>query len=126
MGVQVFLPLGGLVNTSRRCTLHTRGEAGGQNRQGKLFKHFWSCLKILILFHCFLRFACHGNHVLSPPHPPHPPPGEELMLHPVQERGAAGGALPCPSPTALLAWGPSGPADTRMLGSEALRLGTGD
>ena len=57
-----------------------------------------------------------GGH---PPHPPHPRPGEELMLHPSKERGAAAGGLALPSPTALLAWGPSGPGDARMLGSEA-------
>ena len=41
---------------------------------------------------------------------------------PVQEPGAAAGGLPLPSPAALLAWGPSGPGDARMLGSEALWL----
>ena len=60
-----------------------------------------------------------GTTSWSPLHPPHPPPGEELMLHPVQERGAAAGALPCPSPTALLAWAPLGPLTP---GCWALRL----
>ena len=75
MVVQVFLPLGGLVNTYHRCTLHTRGEAGGQNRQRKLLKCFLSCLKILILFHCFLRFICHGDYLLEPSPSTPPAPG---------------------------------------------------
>ena len=53
-------------------------------------------------------------------HSPHPPLGEELMLPPrTGVRGSIGGPS-IPSPTALLASGPSGPGDTRMLASEAL------
>ena len=76
MAVQVFLPLGGLINTYRRCTLHTRGEGGGQNRQRRPFKCFLSYQKILIWFHCFLRFICDGDHLLEPS-PSTPPPASE-------------------------------------------------
>ena len=70
-----------------------------------------------------------GTMSWSPPHPPHPPPGEELMLHPsTGARGSSGLLSPVPltAPTTALMPDSSSPADSRMLGSEALRLRTGD
>ena len=67
-----------------------------------------------------------GTTSWSPPHPPHLPVGEDHTLHPsTGVRGSSGGP-PLPSPTALLAWGPSGPGDTSMLGSGALWLRAGE
>ena len=56
-----------------------------------MFKFLLSFIKMLILFQCFLRFACHGDYLLGmPPAPPHLP----LCFTPVQERVAAVGGLP--------------------------------
>ena len=66
----------------------------------------------------------HKIHLLGafPIHPIHPWVKSSCFI-PVQEREAAAGGLPpTPFPTVLLAWGPSGPGDARMLGSEALWL----
>ena len=98
-----------------------RGERRGQSRQGRtLFKFFLSCLKIWILFHCFLRFACHGNHLLEPSASTPPAPGWRTQASSHTGAGAAGGCLPrpCPSaPASALMPGSSSPGDTRMLGS---------
>lgn len=124
-----FFPWGGQVNTYCRCSLHSRGEGGGPKGQRKRFmlKCFLSCLEIQFLFHSFLKFACHGDHLLG-----------VLPIHrtchwakitwfiPVRSEGQQGGrggrsSPPLPHSPASLA-GPSGPGDTRMLGSEALWL----
>ena len=79
-----------------------------------MFKFLLSCLKMLILFQCFLRFACHGDYLLGmPPAPPHLPLGEDHMLHPSPgESGSSGGPSPplphssaCLAPLALVAPG---------------------
>ena len=72
-----------------------------------------------------------GTPSWSPLHPPHAPPGEELMLHPVQERGAPErggwlgeargcvGAFPAPPPQLCL---PGAPLVLLTPGCWALRL----
>ena len=82
-----------------------------------MFKFLLSCLKMLILFQGFLRFACHGDYLLGmPPAPPHLPLGEDHMLHPSPgESGSSGGPYPA-SPSQLHFPGTSGPGDTRVLG----------
>lgn len=81
-----------------------------------MFKFLLSFIKMLILFQCFLRFACHGDYLLGmPPAPPHLPLGEDHMLHPSPgESGSSGGPSPAP-PSQLHFPGTSSPGDTRVL-----------
>ena len=68
-----FFPWRGLVKAQCRWIMHTRGEGRGWNRQTNIviFKFFLTCLKIGILFHCFLRSSFHEDHLLGafPLHP---------------------------------------------------------
>ena len=97
---------------------HQRGERRSKQAEKNtvLFKFFFACFTIWILFQSFLRFfpwwgSPHG----SPPHSPLLPLGDDHMF---QEPGAAEGVLPLPSPTALSAW----PLALVTLGCWALRL----
>ena len=68
-----FFPWRDLVKAQCRWIMHTRGEGRGWNRQTNIviFKFFLTCLKIGILFHCFLRSSFHEDHLLGafPLHP---------------------------------------------------------
>ena len=113
-------------NADRR-TLHIRGQRGGSKNKAKtLSKIFSSCLRIWKLLHLNILLTW-GSPPGSPPHPPYLPVGEDHMLHPSPGvRGSSGGPSPsCPPPQLCLS-GPSGPGDTRMLGSVGLWLGAGD
>ena len=115
-----------LTHNADRCTLHIRGQTGGSKSKVKtLSKIFLSCLKIWKLLHLNIFFAMGiaswepspstlsacgwGSHASS--------------QH--RSEGQQWGSFPCPPPQLCLS-GPSGPGDTRMLGSVGLWLGAGD
>ena len=102
-------------------------EGRGRKRQKIfIFKIFFSCFKIQILFQSFLGFPRDVDGLLGA-FPLHPTClwVKITRFIPVHEWGAAEGVLPLPSPTALLVWLPW-PWWLQDAELEALWLRTGD